>query len=163
MVLSHCFAEQQLIQVIMDLYEAGSETTTTTLRWGLAYLLRHPDALERMQAEIDDVLQGRLPTMKDKLKMPFVEATLNEIQRMADVIPFSVPHCTNSDAVFRDYFIPKGTMVIPNLYAIHRHETHFKNPFEFNPLRFLNGDGSCKNIKQLLPFSVGKSTFMMYA
>lgn len=151
--------EEQLVRVIGDLYGAGTETTTTTLRWALIYLLHHPDVLKRAQAEIDDVIgPERLPTMADKQKMPYMEALLCEIQRMGDIVPFSVPHATSEDINFKGYHIPKSTMVFANLYSVHRNEEHFKNPYEFDPTRFLDAEGRIKNIKQLIPFGLGTSS-----
>ena len=70
-----------------DLFGAGTETTTSTLRWAIVYLLRNPDVQERAQKEIDDVIGRNVPGMKDRQKMPYVEACLHEIQRLGDIVP----------------------------------------------------------------------------
>ena len=97
-----------------------------------------------------------MPSMKHKLQMPYVEATLLETQRMGDIVPFNVPHCTSEDVQFRGFHIPKGTMVLPNLNSVHRDERYFPEPTTFNPSRFLNEDGTVKRIEQLMPFSIGE-------
>ncbi|ELU15807.1 hypothetical protein CAPTEDRAFT_142591 [Capitella teleta] len=150
------FCEDQLVQVIGDLYGAGTESSSTTLRWALIFMLHNQEVLFKVQAEIDDILGGRLPTMMDKQKMPYVEATLSEIQRMGDMVPFSVPHCTTEDVSFRDFFIPQGTMILPNLYSVHHNEAHFKDAFKFDPSRFLDDEGCYRPIKQLIPFGIGR-------
>lgn len=150
-------AETQLLYIVAELFAAGTETISSTLRWALVYLLNHPHVLDRVQAEIDDVIgPDQEPSMKHKLQMPFTEATILEIQRMGDIVPFNVPHCTSENVEFRGYHIPKDTVIIPNLNSVHRNEEFFPDAHEFNPERFLSDDGkSVRRIEQLIPFSIG--------
>ena len=135
---------------------AGAETTALTLIWSIIYLLHHPDVLEKVQEEIEKVLgKNKKPSMIDKQKMPFVEATIMEIQRMADVAPLAVPHCGSEDVELRGYTIPKGTTVMPNLYAVHRDETVLEEPDVFKPSRFLDKSGEIIRRSELIPFGVG--------
>ncbi len=111
----------QLLRLIGDLFGAGTETTTNTLLWTVVYMLHHPDVMKKVQAEIDEQLRrDTVPSMKDKQRMPLVEATILEVQRLGEIVPLGVPHSTMEDVEFRGYTIPKGTMVMPNLYAVHR-------------------------------------------
>lgn len=76
-------AVDQLSIIIASLFNAGSETTATTLRWGLLFFIKYPDVYKKVQAEIDDVVgRGRIPCMKDRDKMPYTGATCEEIQRV---------------------------------------------------------------------------------
>lgn len=69
--------------VIANLFGAGTETTATTLRWGFLFMLNNLDVQVRVQQEIDDVIgRGRMPSLKDKLLLPYTEATIMEIQRL---------------------------------------------------------------------------------
>ena len=79
-----------------------------------------------------------------------------ETQRMGDIVPFSVPHCTLEDVEFRGYHIPKGTLILPNLNSVHRDERYFPDPLKFDPSRFLDEKGSVRRVEQLIPFSIGK-------
>ena len=84
----------------------------------IVYMLNYPDVLRKVQAEIDEVLgRHKTPCMRDKQNMPFVEATIMEIQRSADIAPLGVPHSVMEDVEFREYTIPKGTTVMTNLYS----------------------------------------------
>ncbi|XP_014680009.1 PREDICTED: cytochrome P450 2H1-like, partial [Priapulus caudatus] len=86
------FTELQLLRTVADLFWAGYDTVTATLRWGLLFMLKNPDVMRRVHAEIDDVIgRGRLPCMADQDDMPYTEATIAEIQRVADIVPL-VPH-----------------------------------------------------------------------
>ncbi len=84
-------------------------------------MLNYPTVLSRVQREIDEVLgPTRTPSMQDKQHMSYTEATIVEIQRMAEIVPLGVPHCPLEDVEFRGYTIPRGTTVMSNLYAVHR-------------------------------------------
>ena len=146
-----------MIYLIGDLLFAGTETTTNTLTWSIIYLLNYPDVMRKVQEEIDRVLgDNGIPSMVDKQKMPYVEATVMEIQRMADVAPLAVPHSRLEDVALRGYTIPKGTSVIPNLYAVHRDDRIWDDPYQFKPSRFLDKNGEIVRRIELIPFSVGK-------
>ena len=71
---------EQLVRTIGDLFVAGTETTGTTLLWGIIYMMRHPEIQERVQTEIDEVLQGREPRFEDRERLPYTEACVYEIQ-----------------------------------------------------------------------------------
>ena len=125
-----------MIYLIGDLLFAGTETTGNTLTWSIVYLLHYPDVKEKVQKEIDKVLgKYKKPSILDKQKMPYVEATVMEIQRIADVAPLAVPHSGLEDVELRGYTIPKGTTVMPNLYAVHRDERIWEHPYQFNPIQ----------------------------
>ena len=144
------------MRVSGDLYGAGTETTANTLIWSIVYMLNYPDVLHKVQAEIDEVLGTRkIPCMSDKHNMPYVEATIMEIQRAADIVPLGVPHSVMEDVELRGYTIPKGTTVMSNLYAVHRDERIWDEPDVFKPSRFLDEEGRVLRREELIPFSVG--------
>lgn len=93
---------------VLDLFGAGTETTSTTLRYGLLLLLKHPEVTARAQEEIERVIgRDRTPCMQDKSDMPYMEALVHEIQRYIDLLPVNVPHAVTRDVRFRNYVIPK--------------------------------------------------------
>ena len=77
-----------MIRVIVDLISSGLETVTFTLLWGVVHLVRNTVVQDRIQKEIDDVIgHARAPELVDRLSMPYTVASLDEIQRIADVLP----------------------------------------------------------------------------
>ena len=143
--------------IISDLFATGTETTATTLRWALAYLLHNPDIMQRAQREIEEVLgPSRMPSMKDKPHMPYTGAVLAEVQRMADIAPLGVPHANTEDVWLRGYRIPKGTHIFPVLYTAHRDPNIWREPYRFNPERFLDAEGQFVKNEHLIAFSMGK-------
>ncbi|XP_015242723.1 PREDICTED: cytochrome P450 2F2-like [Cyprinodon variegatus] len=150
------FSEEQLITYSLDLHFAGTDTTSNTLLTGFLYLMNYPHVQERCQLEIDQVLEGKdRVTYEDRNNMPYVQAVIHEIQRIANTVPLSVFHCTTKDTELMGYSIPKGTMIIQNLNSVLREEGQWKFPHEFNPENFLNEQGEFVKPEAFMPFSAG--------
>ncbi|XP_075543684.1 uncharacterized protein LOC142578168 [Dermacentor variabilis] len=154
------FQMNSLIGNIFSFFVAGSSTVQETLQWHLLVCADKPDLVQRrIQQEIDQVIgRERPPSWADHTAMPFTVAVLWEVYRWRTVTPLGIPRTAAENVVFKSHFIPKGTIVIANLRAVHMNPEYWKDPEEFNPLRFLNEDGSRLLPKpdQLIPFSVGK-------
>ncbi|KAM9276314.1 cytochrome P450 2D6 [Cariama cristata] len=151
------FNYNNLRLVTADLFAAGSETTSTTIRWGILYMLLHPEIQSKVQAEIDKVIgRERAPTMKDQASMPYTNAVIHEVQRCGDVIPVGVLHKTYRDTELQGFFIPKGTTIITNLSSVLKDETVWEKPNEFYPEHFLDANGQFVKPEAFLPFSAGR-------
>ncbi|XP_012718401.2 cytochrome P450 2B4 [Fundulus heteroclitus] len=150
------FSEELLTHYILDLHFAGTDTTSNTLLTGFLYLMNYPHIQERCQQEIDQVLQGNdRVSFEDRHSMPYVQAVIHEIQRIANTVPLSVFHCTTKDTELLGYSIPKGTIIIQNLTSVLREEGQWKFPHEFNPENFLDEQGKFVKPDAFMPFSAG--------
>ncbi|XP_024912068.1 cytochrome P450 2B6-like [Cynoglossus semilaevis] len=150
------FSEDFLKGNLLDLHFAGTDTTSNTLLTGFLQLLANPHVQERCQQEIDTVLCGKgQVTFEDRHDMPYMQAVIHESQRVANTVPLSVFHETSKDTELMGYFIPKGTMIIPNLGTALNEDGQWKFPHEFNPENFLNDKGEFFKPDAFLPFSAG--------
>ncbi|XP_060977721.1 cytochrome P450 2J2-like isoform X2 [Dama dama] len=150
------FREENLIYNTLDLFFAGTETTSTTLRWGLLYMALNPEIQEKVQAEIDRVLgQSQQPSTAARESMPYTNAVIHEVLRMGNIIPVNVPRQVAVDTTLAGYHLPKGTVVMTNLTALHRDPAEWATPDTFNPEHFLE-NGQFKKRESFLPFSIGK-------
>ncbi|XP_035295683.1 cytochrome P450 2J3 isoform X1 [Cricetulus griseus] len=150
------FNEENLICSTLDLFFAGTETTSTTLRWALLCMALYPEVQEKVQAEIDRVIgQGRQPILADRESMPYTNAVIHEVQRIGNIIPFNVPREGTGDTKLAGFDLPKGIMILTNLTALHRDPKEWATPDIFNPEHFLE-NGQFKKRESFLPFSMGK-------
>ncbi|XP_051803638.1 cytochrome P450 2J2-like [Acanthochromis polyacanthus] len=155
--VDNTFDEENLIVCVMDLFLAGTETTSTTLRWAFLYMAKYPEIQEKVQAEIDRVIgQSRQPSMEDRANLPYTDAVIHEIQRMGNIVPLSLPHSTNKDVQLGGYSIPKGVTIIPNLTSVLFDKNEWETPYTFNPGHFLSEEGKFVTQAAFIPFSAGK-------
>ncbi|XP_066450319.1 cytochrome P450 2C15-like [Eleutherodactylus coqui] len=150
------YHNENLTALMADLFGAGMETTSTTLRWGLLLMTKYPEIQKKVQNEIDKVIGSAQPQMEDRKQMAYTDAVIQEIQRFGDIASSTVPHVASQDVTFRGYFIPKGTPIIPVLHSIHRDKEYFQKPNEFYPEHFLDSEGNFKKIEAFIPFSIGR-------
>ncbi|XP_042201970.1 cytochrome P450 2J6-like [Callorhinchus milii] len=102
------FTETSLFSTSLDLFGAGTETTSTTLRWGLLFMVLFPDIQEKVQEEIDRVIgTERNPALEDQETMAFTNAVIHETQRFGNIVPNSLPHETSRDTEIMGFSIPK--------------------------------------------------------
>ncbi|XP_059111986.1 cytochrome P450 2J5-like isoform X5 [Peromyscus eremicus] len=102
------FNEENLIFSTLDLFLAGTETTSTTLRWALLYMALYPDVQEKVQTEIDRVIgHEKKVSLADRDAMPYTNAVIHEVQRMGNIVPLNVPREVTVDTTFAGFHLPK--------------------------------------------------------
>ncbi|XP_069960609.1 cytochrome P450 2L1 isoform X2 [Cherax quadricarinatus] len=102
------FSEVDLTRSIFDLFFAGFDTTSNTLRWMCLYMAAYPDVQKNVQKEIDDAVpRDRLPSQQEKSQLQYLEAVIHEVLRMSSLIPFSLFHYVTQDIQVGGYVLPK--------------------------------------------------------
>jgi cytochrome P450 len=148
---------EELMFIIRDIVMAGTETTSTFLSWCLVTICNRPELQKRLQKEIDSVVpRDRFPSLDDKKKLNYVEATILEILRMRTLVPLGVPRCTMCDTEVSGYKIPADSLVLVNLHSANMNPEVWPEPEVCRPERFLDTEGNIINKDQMLSFSLGK-------
>ena len=133
----------------------GSENTYAILDWALLFMAEHPEVQKRCQDEIDATIGDRHVQYSDRVNLKYVTATLSEVQRLANITPLTVLHCTSRDTQLMGFHIPKKTIVLANLYSSNVDSDYWSDPHAFKPDRFLDEAGDLIKHNALMPFSVG--------
>ncbi len=115
------YDRDELLQTARDLFQAGDDTSSTTLRWVLFHLANHPEVQSRLQSELDSVVGfDRLPSLADEVNMPYTQAFILETMRRRTLVPLSLFRRTMCDTQVGHHFVPAETMV--NI-VLHFHKT----------------------------------------
>jgi cytochrome P450 len=133
------FSDAYAAHIPAQLWEAGSDTTSTQLYGFIQALLLYPHVQARGHAELDSVIgPNRLPTLEDMPNLPYVRACVKETLRWHPAaILGAFPHATTEDDVYNGYRIPAGAIILMNTWSIHRDPNRYPDPSTFNPERFL--------------------------
>ncbi|KAI6223558.1 (pine wood nematode) hypothetical protein [Aphelenchoides fujianensis] len=116
----HYFTHEQLRNVVFDMWFAGQETTSSTLTWGVAHLIRNLDAQKKLHDELDRVIgSDRSITMADKAALPYTNAVINEIQRCANILGLNLPRRCGRDVEIDGHRIPAGMTIVPQISVMH--------------------------------------------
>ncbi len=147
-------SDEQVMAECLTLFGAGHETTATALTWAWYLLCQHPEQYQKVQEEVDRVLQGRTPTYADLARLPYCLQVFKEAMRLYPPA-YAFSRRAIHDVEIDGYHVPKGRVVLIAPYTLHRREEYFPAPGQFDPERF-----TPEREKQLpryayLPFGAG--------
>ncbi|XP_030469335.2 geraniol 8-hydroxylase-like [Syzygium oleosum] len=148
----------QIKHLFLDLFTAGTDTTSSTLEWAMAELLHSPEKLSRAQAELDQVIgKGNLVDELDVTRLPYLQAIVKETFRLHPPAPLLLPRKSAADLEISGLTIPKGAQVFVNVWAIGRDGALWEDPNAFIPERFLGSEMDVKGQSfELIPFGGGR-------
>ncbi|KAJ5520439.1 Cytochrome P450 E-class group I [Penicillium fimorum] len=125
-----------------SLYTGGADTTVCAIENFFLAMTLYPEIQRKAQDEIDRVLGPcQLPRTGDRSRLPYVNALVKEVLRWHPVAPMGIPHASSEDDTWGGYYIPKGSLILPNIWAMTHDPTVYHDPMVFNPERFLGIDG----------------------
>ncbi|XP_035459074.1 probable cytochrome P450 303a1 [Spodoptera frugiperda] len=154
------YSEGQLVAMCMDMFMAGTETTSKSMSFCFSYLVREQEVQKKAQEEIDRVVgKDRTPSLDDRPNMPYNEAVVHECVRHFMGRTFGVPHRALRDTTLAGYFIPEDTMVLSNFTNILMDEEMYPEPYAFKPERFL-AEGKICLPDHYFPFGLAKHRCM---
>ncbi|KAJ7942255.1 Cytochrome P450 [Quillaja saponaria] len=144
--------------VLYDVFAAGTDTSSVTVDWTMAELLRNPRVLKKLQAEIRQVFKGKKEIEESDIeKLSYLKLVLKETFRLHIPAPFLLPREATETCEIDGFEIPLKTQVLVNAWAIGRDPELWHNAESYEPERFINSDIEYKgNNFELLPFGAGK-------
>jgi cytochrome P450 len=146
--------EQQLFDEVMTIFLAGYETTSTALTWLLVFLKEYPAVLEKLQAEIDQVLGGRPPAFEDILRLTYSQQVFMEVLRY-HTVAFLLPRALDKPDQLGPYQLPANALVLLSFYGVHHNPRVWDHPETFDPERFTPEAVAQRHPFAYVPFSAG--------
>jgi cytochrome P450 len=147
-------SKQEVFDQCMVSFEAGHETSATTLLWWSLLLARHPEAARRAQREVDEVLRGATPGAQHVDQLPWLQATLKETLRAYPAVSVLMTRRNTDPITLAGHAVPKGAMLRVTPWVIHHDERWFPQPDRFMPERFLD-DAPHIPKGAWIPFGIG--------
>ncbi|XP_073052541.1 cytochrome P450 76A2-like [Primulina eburnea] len=151
-------SDHDLNIIIMEVFLAGSETTSGSTEWAMVELLSHPETMTKAKNELAQVVGKSNKFDENHIEnLPYLQAVIKETLRLHPPIPFLVPRKAIENADFMGYKIPKNTQVFVNAWAIGRDPACWDDPLSFKPERFLGSKIDYKGQHyELIPFGAGR-------
>ncbi|XP_011501505.1 PREDICTED: probable cytochrome P450 305a1 [Ceratosolen solmsi marchali] len=151
------FDELQLIVLLKDLFSAGIETTSNLIGFAIVYLAKYPDVQTKLQYELDQVIGNiEVPRLENKHLLPYLNATIAEVSRLANVAPTTIAHRAVANCSILGYDVEKNWSVIGSLHSIHLDPDHWVDADSFRPERFIDQNGNFVDDPWLIPFGTGR-------
>nr|AVM80402.1 flavonoid 3'hydroxylase [Euphorbia pulcherrima] len=154
--------DTEIKALLLNMFAAGTDTTSSTVEWAIAELIRHPKILTKLRRELDSVVGADcLVTELDITQLPYLQAVVKETFRLHPSTPLSLPRMAAESCEINGYHIPKGATLLVNVWAIARDPEVWKEPLEFRPERFLaGGERPNADVKgtdfEVIPFGAGR-------
>ena len=150
-------SEDRFVVTIEDMFVGGFETTSTALRFIIAFLVKYPNYQEEIHRQLNEVVGNRRPSLNDRPKLPLIQATILEALRVGNIVPLALPHITLADTTLCGYRVPKGTYVFANTESVHMDPKCWKDPTVFDPHRHVDTDGQLiTSPGNFVPFGAGR-------
>ncbi|CAN0891661.1 Cytochrome P450 76C2 [Linum grandiflorum] len=142
---------------MQELLAAVSDTTSATMEWAMAELLKNPKTIATARRE----LESKFVKESDLADLPYICSCVKETLRLHPPAPLLLPRRAAKDCQVMNYTIPKGSQVFVNVWAIARDPHYWEDPSQFNPERFLKGSINDEvdykgNHFEYLPFGSGR-------
>ncbi|KAJ4965886.1 hypothetical protein NE237_017735 [Protea cynaroides] len=152
------FSRIDIKGMLVDMFMAGSDTTSSTIEWGMAEILKKPEVHRKILVEFEQVIgKNRFIEEADIHKLTYFQAAVKEIFRLHPAAPLLVPRRSNEACEVYGYHVPKHTIVFVNVWGIARDPKLWPEPLEFKPERFLESKMDVKGQDfEILPFGTGR-------
>ncbi|XP_054819660.1 flavonoid 3',5'-hydroxylase 2-like [Prosopis cineraria] len=158
----HNFTLTNVTALLLNLFAAGTDTSSSVIEWALAEMLKNPSIMNKAQQEMDQIIgHERRLQESDVSNLPYLRAICNETFRLHPSTPLNLPRVAAEPCEIAGYFIPKDTRLSVNIWAIGRDPDGWEKALEFKPERFVSDEKNKKmdpggNDFELIPFGAGR-------
>ncbi|CAL2259768.1 unnamed protein product [Prunus armeniaca] len=155
---SEVINKNEIYHLLLVLFVAGSDTTSSTFQWAMAELLHNPEVLSKAQLELEQVIGKGNPVEEPAIaRLPYLQAIVKETFRLHPAVPLLLPRKAGADVEIEGFTVPKGAQVLVNTWAIGRDPSLWDEPNSFKPERFLGSEIDVKGRNfELIPFGAGR-------
>ncbi|NP_001351714.1 cytochrome P450 monooxygenase [Cicer arietinum] len=152
--------KDEIEHLLLNIFVAGTDTTTYTLEWAMAELIHNPEMMSKLKEELEKTVGKGIPVEEtDIAKLPYMQAVIKETFRLHPPVPLLLPRRAEIDVKIGDYVIPKDAQILINAWVVGRDPTKWENPNVFIPERFLDSEIDIKGHHfELIPFGSGRRT-----
>lgn len=149
---------RHIMSMFLDVFVAGTDTTSNTLEWGMTEVLLKPYIMAKAKEELEAVIgKGKIVEEKDLSRLPYLSCIVKETLRIHPPIPLLIPRKVVNQVTLNDYIIPKDTQVLVNAWAIGRDPSIWEDSLEFKPERFQDSRLDVRGQDfELIPFGGGR-------
>ncbi|KAJ7109599.1 putative monooxygenase [Mycena crocata] len=139
--------ENRLMWAASTVMGGGMDTNTSTVLIFFLAMMSNPAIQAKARQEIDDVIgRDRLPMIKDEASLPYLRSVMAEVLRWRPVVPGGIPHALTKDDVYEGFYLPKGSIMVPNVWHMLHNPEVYPNPDDFNPDRYNNLDSEMEKV-----------------
>ncbi|KAL2340136.1 hypothetical protein Fmac_008076 [Flemingia macrophylla] len=145
------YSDHMIKGLILAMLLAGTDTSAVAIEWVMTELLNNPDVLKKAKDEIDtQVGNDRFVEEQDLSKLTYLQNIISETLRLHPPVPLLLPHESSEDCTIGGYHIPRDTIVLTNVWLVHRDPKLWSDPLSFMPERFEKGE-----VNKLVAFGLG--------
>ncbi|KAI3757598.1 hypothetical protein L6452_05140 [Arctium lappa] len=141
----------------LELFTAGTDTTTSTVEWAMAELVKNKKVMFKVREELKNEIKTRTVVESEVSNLPYLNACIKETLRLHPPAPFLLPHRAVQTCEVMGYTVPRGAQILVNIWAIGRDPKLWEDPLLFKPERFLgsNLDFGGQDF-EFIPFGAGR-------
>uniref|UniRef100_A0A1W7HBW0 Cytochrome P450 n=1 Tax=Scoparia dulcis TaxID=107240 RepID=A0A1W7HBW0_SCODU len=152
-------SRDEIKHLLVDLFVAGTDTTSGTVEWAMTELIRHPKKMSRIRDELRELTEeNRQINESDISRLPYLQAVVKETFRLHPAAPFLIPHKAEADIEINGYVVPKNAQILVNVWASGRDPNTWPDADLFMPERFVDRneiDFRGRDF-ELIPFGAGR-------
>ncbi|XP_071742250.1 cytochrome P450 76T24-like [Rutidosis leptorrhynchoides] len=150
-------SQNDMRHLFFDLFAGGTDTTTGTIEWAMAELIRNKEKLQKARSEVTKIMDNKNIQETDISRLPYLQAIIKETLRLHPPGPFLIPHFSIQEVEVQGFIVPKNTEIICNVWAMGQGPKLWSDPQVFLPERFMDVKIDYKGQDyELIPFGAGR-------